>query len=599
MGFQALSESIRDLLKGSRVYHVPRFQREFSWERRNHKELLNDMISQISIHDEKEYTLNPSQYFLGNMLFLGDKDAPEVEVIDGQQRLTTLTILLAAIRNKLYEISDDSTEDENVKNRSKDYADTTQEYLIKKTDGKAKKIIQASATYPFFTQTIQDYESCNTEASPATDEEDLLKDTFNYFLGELTKNKLQKILNIGGESESIQNIDKLKALRDQILNSQVIAIYASEKNQANQIFENINSKGKPLSKVDLIKNYIFTYVAPTSGGDVDEVHESWKKNRNLLFDYKLSLEEYFLHYWKAKYPSDKANANNIYDKFTKRFKENSKSISTELSTFVKDMSSAIELYKGIIQPDLNKFKRQELKYEYECLDGIAKFNGTQIRPALLSFYLKEQELEGKVDNKLKKSFLRFLCDFHFMAFGTGVNLRSNKVTGPCNLFSKAIMGANSKKDINTAIEQFKDKLRVLISQDLFIKEFQKLEFSKKTARIGLTNFPTSYAIKRLANQLDHRDHNDGNESIEHIVDESTENYTKNIGNLLILETKLNNDLGSLKIRDFQAKKSIYKKSSYKISQDLSKSKSNFNNETHVQDRAKKLANTFWDIFQND
>ena len=79
----------------------------------------------------------------------------------------------------------------------------------------------------------------------------------------------------------------------------------------------------------------------------------------------------------------------------------------------------------------------------------------------------------------------------------------------------------------------------------------------------------------------------------------TENYTKNIGNLLILETKLNNDLGSLKIRDFQAKKSIYKKSSYKISQDLSKSKSNFNNETHVQDRAKKLANTFWDIFQND
>ncbi|HMS26608.1 MAG TPA: DUF262 domain-containing protein [Burkholderiaceae bacterium] len=599
MGFEAVSENIRGLLSANKIYHIPRFQREFSWEVKNYKEILNDMLYQISVVKEGTPTLKTSQYFLGNMLFLGGKEKGEVAVIDGQQRLTTLTILLAAIRNKLYEIHADNRETAANKQLAKDYADTTQEFLIKRVDGVPKRIIQTSSTYPYFTQTIQDYDTRNPAAKPTTDEEDLLMEAFNFFLEQLSESKLKRLFIKNDSKHHIKYIEKLKVLRDQILQSQVIAIYASEKDQANQIFENINSKGKPLSKVDLIKNYIFTYVEPTSGGGVDEVKDLWKKNAKFLFDSNLTLEEFFLHYWKARFPEDKANANNLYDKFTTRYKSENPRITNELGNFVNEMYRAIFEYEKIIQPNLNKYKKQEHKYEYETLDSIAKFKGIQVRPALLSLYLREKEGNLKVDKKIKHSLLRFLSDFHFVAFGSGVNLRSNKVTEPCTAFSKEITVACSRTDIQNAIQNLKVKLRKLIDKEHFIQEFQRLEFSKSASRLGQSNFPTSYAIKRIAMSMDGRDYDDGNSSIEHIQNESQDEYTKNVGNLIVLETKLNNDLGNKTITNYSQKRVYYAKSQYEMTKEFAKKQKIFANEVAINVRAENLANQFWDIFAEE
>jgi uncharacterized protein with ParB-like and HNH nuclease domain len=596
MGFEADSENIRGLLSANKIYHIPRFQREFSWEVKNYKEILNDMWQQISVDKKGTGTLTTSQYFLGNMLFLGGKDNSEVAVVDGQQRLTTLTILLAAIRNKLYEINAANNETAEIKQLAKDYADTTQEYLIKRVDGVPKRIIQTSSTYPYFTQTIQDYDTRNSEVKPTTDEEDLLMEAFTFFLAQLSEGKLTRLFTKDDTNRQIKYIEKLKVLRDQILQSQVIAIYASEKNQANQIFENINSKGKPLSKVDLIKNYIFTYVEPTAGGGVDEVKDLWKQNARSLFDSNLTLEEFFLHYWKARFPEDKANANNLYEKFTARYKSENSHFSSELRKFVQEMSLAISKYDNIIQPDLNQYKKQEHKYEYETLDCIAKFKGIQVRPALLSLYLQEKDANLKIDKKIKQPLLRFLSDFHFVAFGSGVNLRSNKVTEPCTAFSREIMAASSKKGIQDAIQNLKTKLRDLIDKEHFIQEFQKLKFSKSASRVGQSNFPTSYAIKRIAMSMDDRDYDDGSSSIEHIQNECQDDYTKNIGNLIVLETKLNNDLGKKNLTNYSEKKTYYAESRYEMTTEFSKEFEAFANEEIINARAENLANQFWDIF---
>ena len=68
------------------------------WSGKKHyKEFLEDMISNINI---KEDEIEVTQYFMGTMLFVGDKDKPSKEpvyVVDGQQRLTTVTILFSAI----------------------------------------------------------------------------------------------------------------------------------------------------------------------------------------------------------------------------------------------------------------------------------------------------------------------------------------------------------------------------------------------------------------------------------------------------------------------------------------------------------------------
>ena len=114
----------------------------------------------------------------------------------------------------------------------------------------------------------------------------------------------------GIKIEYTKYIDLLICLRDQILVSQVIAIFADQKDQANQIFSNINSKGKPLSQVDLIKNKLFEYVDITDAG-VDELSIFWQNMQKEIANLDTSISEYFIHYWKAIYPKDSVTGNSF------------------------------------------------------------------------------------------------------------------------------------------------------------------------------------------------------------------------------------------------------------------------------------------------
>ncbi|EME3233475.1 DUF262 domain-containing protein, partial [Enterococcus faecalis] len=186
MTFEARGDSIKGLLTSTRQYKIPRFQRDFSWDQSNYEEFFEDIVNNIYFRNEEFVT---SQYYLGNMLFLGDKEDNEVEVVDGQQRLTTITIFLAALRDTLYSIVDDQN--------AKDYADTIHsEYLIKKIDGKPQRKLQTMSSFPYFTQTIQDNEKPAFKVEPKTEEEEALKKTFEFFKKQIDKkhflNKISK-----------------------------------------------------------------------------------------------------------------------------------------------------------------------------------------------------------------------------------------------------------------------------------------------------------------------------------------------------------------------------------------------------------------------
>jgi len=94
-------------------------------------------------------------------------------------------------------------------------------------------------------------------------------------------------------------LNSLKSLRDQILRSTIIEIFVSNKEEANKIFENINSKGKPLSQVDLIKNSIFENINVTQGG-VDEISRDWQEFNKKISIYGI-LDYCHLFYWLFLY----------------------------------------------------------------------------------------------------------------------------------------------------------------------------------------------------------------------------------------------------------------------------------------------------------
>ena len=461
------------------------------------------MLSQITFNKETN-TFENSQYFLGNMLFLGRKEGDLVDVIDGQQRITTITILLAALRNTLYKLSELESAEESYKETARNYADTIQdEYLIKKIDGKPQRKVETTSSFLYFTQTIQDYQTRNEEVVTKTEEEELLKHTFDFFLKKLEeKNFLKTLAERYGYKgfDQYNYLEALKALREQVLKSQVIEVFVAEQEQANRIFENINSKGKPLSQVDLIKNSIFSRLNISSAG-VDEISIIWSEFNKQLMNLDTSFNEFFLHYWKAVYPGDLANGSNLYKKFSKRFNAQADNDEENLKKFINELKKGLNFYKMIVNPDYNEFKKQSQKPELEYLTAINYFKGVQVRTALLSLYIKNESLgKKKLPTEEKNQFLQFLSNFHFAAFGTSLKIRSNIVTAPYKEFSTKVITAKTKVDIRNAITKLKNDLIGLIPKENFIKSFTKLEFSKNTSNTKnkLESFCENFKITKSA-----------------------------------------------------------------------------------------------------
>jgi uncharacterized protein with ParB-like and HNH nuclease domain len=86
------------------VFRIPLYQRPYSWQREHAEELLDDLLGSLGVGTEAIDDLNP--YFLGSIVVIKEDHKPDAEVVDGQQRLTTLTIMLSAIRSHLVAESD-------------------------------------------------------------------------------------------------------------------------------------------------------------------------------------------------------------------------------------------------------------------------------------------------------------------------------------------------------------------------------------------------------------------------------------------------------------------------------------------------------------
>lgn len=97
MNFKPVDKTIKDLLVSGHPFEIPRFQRAYSWEKRHYAEFLQDIISNLKVGNGQ---INSDAYFLGTMLFIGnfiESGKSVIKVVDGQQRLTTITILFSVL----------------------------------------------------------------------------------------------------------------------------------------------------------------------------------------------------------------------------------------------------------------------------------------------------------------------------------------------------------------------------------------------------------------------------------------------------------------------------------------------------------------------
>lgn len=571
MDIKPYDKTVRELFVSGRQFSIPRFQREYSWDKKNYQEFYQDMMSNLIIENGH---ISSSQYFLGTMLFIGnfaEGTEQEIQVVDGQQRLTTITIFFSALSDR-FRLAGENTLSEQIF-----------KYIMTKDDnGNDVRIIKSKTHYPFFAYFIQDREKAVNQ-DPNTDEEICIKEAYDYLYGQISDDRLKAQLKRKHGSDVVEHLnylDILKALRDQILNCTFVSISTKDRNQANKIFEILNAKGKRLAHIDLIKNKIFEVLNKQEPADFAE--ESWATIKNTLNSEKESvgLATYYRHFWISKYK--RTYSNKLYDDFSSIPK-------TEASykEFLENLLSNVKIYMQIVNPKREDYNnRKEYFWLVQSLNSLNNyFNVVQVRIALLALFdLKQRDI---IDLKLLKKTIVYLENFHF-AYNAILTGRSNRLESIYSNFAIALRKSRNKEEANNVINQ---KLVNLLEPQFpafneFRDRFINLNYSKKDNSL---NVKTKYAINKLNCYYSQKELFEDDGSIEHIFPESAGEQALNIGNLILLEAGINENAGK---RNYQEKIEYYKKSKYSwvgkfVEQHL------MWDDTMIVDRAKILAKEYY------
>lgn len=542
MNIKPYDKTVRDLLGSKRQFVIPRFQREYSWDKKNYQEFLEDMLGNLTIKDGR---ISSSQYFLGTMLFIGnfaEGTEQEIQVVDGQQRLTTITILFSAMSDIFLTLGEQTLSRQ-----------LFAYIMTEDDDGNEVRILKSKTSYPFFSYFIQDKEK-KMSPDATTEEEHCIKETYEYFRAQLTEAKLKSILKRKHGSEIVEalsEIDVLKALRDQVLNSTFISISTTDREQANKIFEILNAKGKRLAYIDLIKNKIFEVLNKVEPADFAE--ETWKNIKETLSFGKESvgLATFYQHFWSSKYK--KVSSNKLYEAFNSTIKKSE----TEYTEFIKELLKNAKIYMQIVNPKREDYNNRKeyfgIVQSLSCINNY--FNVVQVRIALLALFDTKQR--GIVDFTMLRDTLSYLENFHF-AYNAILANRTNRLEKIYSSFAIALRKSQTKAEAKCVI---RDKLVAPLDElfptfDSFSEKFVALSFTKKDK---VSNVKTKYAINKLNSLYSNNEvfANDG--TIEHIIPEKEQGNTLNIGNLILLEDNLNVEAGH---ENYANKCAVYAKSNY-------------------------------------
>lgn len=238
----ARETTLQELLEGSKQYQVPLYQRTYSWTNAQLTRLWDDLV-QLALDRQHDRELT---HFIGSLVLApspanGPAGVQEFLVIDGQQRLTTLSVLLCAIR-------DYRANSENAEHRER----INQQYLINKW----KPAQQRLKVVP--TQADRDaYQAC-LYSTPHAGSTDPIGAAYRFFSGQLA------VIDDPDDPTDIERIE------DAVISGlALVSVTAQRGDNPHRIFESLNNTGLRLSQADLLRNYLFMRL-PTLGPAVYE-----------------------------------------------------------------------------------------------------------------------------------------------------------------------------------------------------------------------------------------------------------------------------------------------------------------------------------------
>jgi uncharacterized protein with ParB-like and HNH nuclease domain len=348
---QVHEAKVHKLIEGTIQYVVPLFQREYSWQLKHWKALWDDVREQATM-------ANGHPHFFGSIVTAPAKSVPHSTgkylLIDGQQRMTTVQLMLAALRDAATAKGLLSLADKvhgKFLNNQYELGDHKLKLLPTESDRAA------------FAEIMQFGSSTKVHRTSK------LHQAYSYFLGKLTTASM--------DEAQLQAI--LQAITERL---SLVSIVCDEQDNPHLIFESLNAKGEKLTPADLIRNYLFMCIDISS--QVDAYTAYWEPIQKALTDrdtQKDSLTQFVRHYLmkEGKILNDAA----VYEELKDRLKQSSPA---EAMTFLKDLHGHGLIYTKFLQPS-----RESDSTIAAALARLQRLESTVTYPLLLRIFDSYQQ----------------------------------------------------------------------------------------------------------------------------------------------------------------------------------------------------------------
>ena len=524
---------IESLLSG-RYFKIPRFQRPYSWDDDNIQDLWDDVIA-----------ARGEDYFIGSMVvYRGGKQ--DFSVVDGQQRLTTITVLLCILRDAFDELGDDDSA-----------AGIHQLIERKNRNNQNEYVLQTETSFPFLQERILKFGDPEIADIVEMAEEQTLKRAHQSLRG-----KVQSVLDAIDIDESVLEDDKLplkverlQSVRDSVFNLKVIFVKLENEDDAYLIFETLNTRGKDLAVTDLVKNH-FAKLLKTKTS-VDAVKIKWNAILETIHESSADInsDAFIYHFWASRHEA--VPAKKLYPVIKKKI--DAKNANEYLDSLVEDS----KLYRSIHEPSFGWDKNE--RRVARSLRAIQLFRLVQPTPAVLSLvraYRAQKIRLGKLAEALEA-----IEKFHFGFTAVTSSRSSGGISGMYASFARKLYEA---PDSNSAAIEIKN-----LVQKLRERRPELDEFTAAFRQIGYTNSNTKqkglvrYILQKFAEDGNFKFSVDFEDlTIEHLAPQAdigkgawTEENVGELGNLFLLDPGMN---GSLENKPFSEKAALLKAGGYSV-----------------------------------
>lgn len=433
------------------VYKIPRYQREYSWGRTQWEKLIDDILD------------NTPGYYLGSIICINQSTdsyaIQELELVDGQQRLLTFSILLAALYSHLKSKgSNDDIQIETINIRRK--------LVLKNTDDQLRLIPQIQNNnhddYISLLSSIGIYP--NTPVLPYAGKRRIHR-AYHYFT-----DRFKQLDEENGNSISV-----FTDLIEKLNRATLVKIEVSNHADAYTLFESLNTRGMPLTAVDLIKNKLLARMEVATPGRIDYAFNKWIILLDYLGDDYATQERFFRQYYNAYREelkhiisapvATRSNLMQIYEKL----------IDDNPQAFLKRIVEVGKVYSILLDPEKD-YVSMELINPLKDLDRI---QGTP--SYLLMMYLIDRRSKLQITDAHLASIIQTLVRFFVRRHLTD--------TPPTRDLTRIFidMIANIKSRNGDGLKDYiKDRLISISSSDEMFRS--KLEGSIYRENSGVTRF---------------------------------------------------------------------------------------------------------------